>query len=430
MTLLLGLRRSARALAIGLGVAAGAAVAAQGDRPPLPTLEGGPQGQAVQQKIGEVLARPLTLDDAVRVALLKNPDMIRAYRQLGVAPADLVRSGLFAAPGEAFNLRRDFLGLPYSEGPAPARLPDQQRVAIADRAAAVAAEVADAYLELAAIEATLPALEQLVEADTAALELADGQRRAGNLSAYKALPYKVEHAEAVFARDLARVSQENGRVRLARLMGVSADALPASTAGLPKLPETLPASRELQQVAWLNRADARTADAALRAENPFGTPARNPEYRDVLPLVAPGRVLRTEARLPEAEIDVLEVRHRIAAEVGDAEGRLRMAHAKATKLNTLILPVRAELTDEAIKHYNGMLIGVYELLEAKREEIEKQAEYHEAVRDFWKAYFDLERAIGGQMPQAAALRVTYGTPASAAAMAPAAPAGGGHGGHH
>ncbi|MFZ5557483.1 MAG: hypothetical protein ACOZDY_12315 [Pseudomonadota bacterium] len=255
----------------------------------------------MQQTLAGVLARPITLDDAVRVALLNSPKLMRAYRELGVAPADLVRSGLFAKTGQPFKYERDLL--------------------------------------------------------------------------------RVEHA--------------NARLRLARLMGLSADRLPERTAGLPTLPDALPVSGQFAHTAWLNRADARTAEAALRAENPFGAPVPNPEYRDVLPLVSPSRVLPTQARLPQAEIDVLDARHRIAAEIGDAEGRMRIAHAKAVKLNTLILPARTEVTDEALKHYNGMLIGVYEVLDAKREEIEKQGEYVQAVRNFWKAYFDLERAVGG-----------------------------------
>ena len=416
------------AIALALGIGAGlAAPAAAGDPRPLPTLEAGTDGRYVRQALDKLLARPITLDDAVRVALLHNPDMIRAYRELGVAPADLVRSGLFDAADRPFNLRRDFLGLPLGEGSVPARLPDQQRLEIAHAAAAVAADAIDAYLALAAAEAALPALEQLAEADTAAWELADGQRRAGNLSAYRALPYKVELAEALYDRDLARVHHDNARARLARAMGVSASTLPAATAGLPAVPDTLPDGAGLRRAGWLNRADARRAEAALQAENPFGAPVRNPQYSDVLPLVAPERMLRTEARVPKAEIELLAARHRIDAEIGDAEGRLRAAHARATKLNALILPVKAEMVDEALKHYNGMLIGVYDLLEAKRDELVKQREYHAAVRDFWTAYFDLERAVGGQLPEAAALKIAYAAPAAAA---PAPPAAGGHGRHH
>lgn len=422
-----GARGVAAALALALAATAPASGAADG-APPLPTLEAGPDGRYVQQTLGTVLARPITLDDAVRVALLHNPDLIGAYRELGVTPADLVRSGLFGKTPAPFNVRRDFLGLPVADGAAPARLPDEHRLAIAERAIAVAADVVDAYLALAALEASLPAMDQRVEADSAAWELAAGQRKAGTLSAYKALPYKVEHAEAVYERDLERVERDNARLRLARLMGVPAERLPAATAGLPTLPDALPDAAELRRAAWLNRADARRAEAALKAENPFGTPARNPEYADVLPLVSPARVLRTEARVPKAEIEVLEVRQRIAAEIGDAEARLRTAHAKAVKLQALVLPAKAELVDEALKHYNGMLIGVYELLDAKRGELAKQREYFAAVRDFWVAYFDLERAAGGTLPAAAALKVAYAAPAAAAAPA-GPPASGAHGGH-
>jgi cobalt-zinc-cadmium efflux system outer membrane protein len=42
-----------------------------------------------------------------------------------------------------------------------------------------------------------------------------------------------------------------------------------------------------------------------------------------------------------------------------------------------------------------MLVGAFELLEAKREESAAAAEYVEALHEYWLARVDLAQAIGG-----------------------------------
>ena len=50
------------------------------------------------------------------------------------------------------------------------------------------------------------------------------------------------------------------------------------------------------------------------------------------------------------------------------------------------------------QHYDAMLLGVYQLLMAKQSEVNAYREYIEAVRDYWMARADLERATGGRLP--------------------------------
>ena len=44
-----------------------------------------------------------------------------------------------------------------------------------------------------------------------------------------------------------------------------------------------------------------------------------------------------------------------------------------------------------------MLIGVYELLLAKQNQINAGREYIESLQDYWIARSDLERAVGGRL---------------------------------
>ena len=49
-----------------------------------------------------------------------------------------------------------------------------------------------------------------------------------------------------------------------------------------------------------------------------------------------------------------------------------------------------------------MLLGVYQLIQAKQNEYEAYREYIEALRDYWIARSDLERAVGGRIGAAPA----------------------------
>ena len=45
-----------------------------------------------------------------------------------------------------------------------------------------------------------------------------------------------------------------------------------------------------------------------------------------------------------------------------------------------------------------MLVGVFELLQARRTQLDAFQAYLEAVRDYWVARTDLRRSVGGALP--------------------------------
>ena len=45
-----------------------------------------------------------------------------------------------------------------------------------------------------------------------------------------------------------------------------------------------------------------------------------------------------------------------------------------------------------------MLVGVFELLQARRAQLDASQAYLEAVRDYWIARSELKRAVGGKLP--------------------------------
>jgi len=52
---------------------------------------------------------------------------------------------------------------------------------------------------------------------------------------------------------------------------------------------------------------------------------------------------------------------------------------------------------ESQLRYSAMLLGVFQLLQARREQIEGYRSYLETVRDYWITRAELERATGGSL---------------------------------
>ena len=63
-----------------------------------------------------------------------------------------------------------------------------------------------------------------------------------------------------------------------------------------------------------------------------------------------------------------------------------------------LLPLHQTVVEETLKFYNGMLVGVYELLLAQQAQVLTAKQYVEANKEFWLAWVDLERAVGGSVP--------------------------------
>lgn len=82
------------------------------------------------------------------------------------------------------------------------------------------------------------------------------------------------------------------------------------------------------------------------------------------------------------------------------------------------MPLRRRISEEHLLRYNGMLIGVFELLADARAQIAAVNGYIDALRDFWLARAALDMALVG--------RASLALPASPLAPAAAAAEGAAH----
>jgi cobalt-zinc-cadmium efflux system outer membrane protein len=265
----------------------------------------------------------------------------------------------------------------------------------------------------------------VVVSTQAAAELAGRQHQAGNLSRREQTIRQAFHAQAVLQATQAQARRAAGREKLNRLLGLSGEdsgwTLPAR---LPGVPEALPPLEQVEATAMSQRLDLlaakKEAEAAAQAlgltrqlrylsalgigvaykREPDGEKFYGPEIELGLPLFnqGQGRVARAEAEYRRSANHVEALAVEIRSEAREARDRLAAAHQSVRHLETVMLPLQQSTVDETLKFYNGMLVGVYDLLLAQQGQVQAARDYVAALESFWQAWAELERALGGRVP--------------------------------
>ena len=110
------------------------------------------------------------------------------------------------------------------------------------------------------------------------------------------------------------------------------------------------------------------------------------------------KLARLEAQLREAEQRLSAIELDMRSRVREARARLELARALIERYRSTVVPLRERIVALSLQEYNFMLIGAFELLSAKRDEIDAYKGYVDALRGFWISYADLRQAIGGDFP--------------------------------
>jgi outer membrane protein TolC len=84
------------------------------------------------------------------------------------------------------------------------------------------------------------------------------------------------------------------------------------------------------------------------------------------------------------------------SQVREDYGAYRTAYEVARHYRDEIVPLRKAIAEENMLRYNGMLIGVFELLADAREQVSSVVQAIEAQRDFWLADAALQATLIGR----------------------------------
>jgi len=404
---------------------------------------GNPEDKSVQTALDRMLRDELTIDEAVAIALINNRDMRATLERTGVARADLILAGLLENPvfgftvlsGEVVTVREyevfqellSLFTLSARKNLAGKEL-ERARLEVAQSALDLAAEVKQTFYGLLADKQSIALYTQVLDATEAAAILASRQYRAGTLSLREQAMHKSFHslsalegaqAEARFAVDREKLNQLlglwGGRTKWAlpdRLPNVPAEMQPNEEFERRAMTERLSlaairtevenaymALEYSRQTRWLSALGIQYTVA--RGED--GSYLRGPKIEFGLPLFdrGQGRMARLEAELRDAENRYAQLAIDIRSDVREAATRLNAAHELLMHYRSAVLPLADQVVGETLKFYNGMLVGVYELLDAKQTQIRAASDYIDVWRDYWLARTDLELAIGTHLPSPA-----------------------------
>jgi len=415
-----------------------------------------------------ILGEELTVESAVRLALLHNRNLQAVYQELGIAQAELVQAGLLPNPVLSANVRFGVgasgtgaeLGL-VQELISILQIPLKKRVAAAnlERAKAeVAGAVLDLVLDVKAAFYGLQAALQMLElrrsvADATGFSrlVAERQHEAGNLSDLELRTEQALHEESKVELAIAEAAVLEDRETLNTLLGLWGGQTAWSIgARLPSLPREDLSGKGLESRAVAQRLDlvvARTQGlsqvAQLRLNRFYGlipsgstgvSSEREPDDGiwhlgpsiDVpLPIFDQNQALiaSTAARLRASEERVAALAVEIRADVRRVRVRLEAARQRAAYYEAVLLPLESDVVEETQRQYNAMQIGPLQLVQAKRDQIDVGRRYIETLGEYWAARTELERAVGGELALTDGLPAPVETPA-----VPAPKAGSQH--HH
>jgi cobalt-zinc-cadmium efflux system outer membrane protein len=398
------------------------------------------QDRRAREAVRRLLQRELTADAAVQIALLNNRNLQATYESLGVAQADLVEAGLLENPvfsitlyaGHAGTITeasvvQDFvsvvsLSARKKVGEAAAQRATLQ---VANSVVDLARQVQLQYFTVVGDAQALELARQVVTATEAAAELAQRQRSAGNLSQLDQSLQQAFYAQTLLESAQTEAQLASDRERLNRLMGVwGQDTDWKISNRLPVIPNALPSLEQVEAQAVSQRLDLaaakKDADAAAQALNltrqfrylgAFGIGVAYKREPDLGSFVGPTVELglpifnQHQAAVARAEADLRRSQERVAAlavdvrsQAREARTRLAAAHDVVRHYRDVMLPLQQTIVSETLKFYNGMLVGLYDLLLAKQAQVQTARQYVSANKEFWLAWTDLELALGGKFP--------------------------------
>jgi outer membrane protein, heavy metal efflux system len=408
-----------------------------------------------------LLQTKLTAPATVTIALLNNRSLQAEFGEIGISQADLAQAsrlpnielaGSWRFPNRppsatdveysvAGNLL-DLLTLPAKKKVAARNL-EQTKLRVADKVLQLAAEAQTTFYTLQSQAELATRLNTIIEVNDAAADVAQRQFDAGNINE---LDLQNQQAPAMQARlDLAKakVEAQAQREHLNRLLGLSgkqinwqiAEALPSLPGGEPPLEnlESLAVSQRLDLAVSRSQVESIAATLRLKKKtrfipgvklgvnterSPDGQRVTGPTLDLELPIFDQGQpaVARLAAELQQAKDNYAAQEVNVRSEVRAACGALQAAREAVAFSQEKLLPLRQKILGETLRHYNAMQKSSYELLAAKEREQMAEQGGIEALRDYWLARVELERAVGGRLtndvsPVSAPMKMESATPA-------------------
>ena len=399
-----------------------------------------PEEQAIiDRQVVQLLQRPLSVDDAVQIALLNNGALQASFQELGISEANLVQSGRL--PNPRFTLRRSsaddqydieetfsmnvlsLLTVPYAHDIEKRRFAEAQSAAVLE-VVQLADRTREAYFTALAARESTHYRQQVQAAAEAGAELARRMRAAGNWNRLDEAREQGFYVDAALELTRAQLAENVARDNLTQLLGLAGDTSKFQLAErLPDLPPRIEELPNVEQTALQSRIDLhmmRTRIDALARNLHLTKATRFVNVLDVgptrvrqgarsapyesgyevsleVPIFDTGaaRVRKAEAIYAQAVERFAQAAIEARAEVRKAYARYRATHEMASRERDEVLPLRKSIAEQDLLRFDASQISVFDLLADARAESSGVNGYIQSVRDFWIAKSALDTALLG-----------------------------------
>ena len=401
------------------------------------------QQRARAKLSSELLAKPLGMDEAVQLALSNSPAVQTLLAQSWMDMAQANQMGRIPNPVFTFERMRqgdeleigrllsfgllDLLTLPRRQAIAQSRTA-QAKVQLAASVVDQITQVRQSWVRAVSAQQSLQYAEQINTTAQASAELAKRMQQVGNFTKLQRARQQLFYADAVARLASSRHAATATREDLIRQLGLT-DAQASELKlpeRLPDLPQAPKPADKLSAAAPEQRLDVQIARNQLdMAGKSQGLELLNSLVdvelglrRDTIFDNAEGtrstkRGFELEIRLPifdwgNARRDAMNANSLAAAnryestvrgatsQLRESYSAYRTAYDVARHYRDEIVPLRKTMADENVLRYNGMLIGVFELLADNRDQIASVVSAIDAYQQFWLADAALSASLTGK----------------------------------
>ena len=399
--------------------------------------------QKRQATSAQLLLNPVGQTEAVQLMLANSPAFQALMAQNWAEAANAAQSGRISNPvfsyesvvtGSETEINRfltfgllDILTLSQRSAMAEHRM-EQAQIRFASEIVDRVTQVRQAWVRAVAAEQSFVYAQQVYDSAEASAELARRMESVGNFNRLTRARHQAFYADAATQLVTAKQNAVSKREELVRLLGLDeAQAekfkLPARLPAIPKNPMS---TEEVGKEASRNRLDVQLAKATLNASAKAQGLVGITSFTDIELSARRGSVsdsatgtttsrrgYEVGVRLPifdwgtmqrdAMNAQTLAAANNLEATVRSAGSSLRENYAAYRSAYDIsrhykdeVLPLRKVLADENILRYNGMIIGVFELLADARDQVATVVSAIAADQQFWIADAALKANLIGR----------------------------------
>ncbi len=391
----------------------------------------------------QLLAKPVGQKEAVQLLLANSPAFQALLAQNWAEAASAAQSGRISNPTFAFEsvvtgseteLNRffsfgllDLITLPQRSAMANYRV-EQAQIRMTAEVVDQVTRVRQAWVRAVAAEQTYKYAGQVLASAEASAELARRMESVGNFNKLTRARHQAFYADAATQLATAKQTSVSRKEELVRLLGL--DEVQAKQLVLPErlpnLPKQPMSPEDVSKQVSQERLDVQQAKAALNAAAKAQGLNMVTSFTDIELSVRRGSVSDSSTssfstrrgyevgvKLPifdwgdlqrdAMNAQTLSAANQLEATIRSAGSSLRENYAAYRTTYDIskhykdeVIPLRKVISEENVLRYNGMIIGVFELLADSRDQIGAVVSAIAAEQQFWLADAALQATLIGR----------------------------------